>query len=567
MESETRQCQNCKKDFVIEPDDLGFYEKIKVPPPTWCPECRMTRRLAYGNAWGVSFRNCDKCGDKTLTMYRPDSPLKVFCDPCWWADDWDGTEYGVDYDPDRNFLEQWKELRAKTPHFAKDALYLTLKNCDYTNAIAFSKNCYMSFWADYCENVYYSSFLNNVKDSLDVFRVYKSELCYESVGIGRCSRTYFSSECDDCVDVWFSRNCYNCTNCIGCVNLRGESNCIFNVKYTKEEYIEKIKELNLNTREGLEKMLEKSSEFWHSLPYREYTGNSQNLNVSGDYIYESKNAKECYMCSGVEDSKYCQFVSVPKAANCMDYYGWGNSATLVYECAASGEGIQNLKFSFGMFGNGIDSEYCGFCIGSNNNFGCSNLKRKKYCILNKEYSKEEYEILKGKIIADMDNNPYTDSKGRVFKYGEFFPPEFSPFLYNDSNAFRLLEKSKEQALNEGYNWQDKTETEYKTTISGFDLPQSINETGDDILNEVVECVACSKGFRITQGELNMYKKLNISISSKCSKCREKRRFTLSNKPVSHKTKCNKCEKEIKVMHDLNLGKIIYCVECYQQEFN
>ena len=65
----------------------------------------------------------------------------------------------------------------------------------------------------------------------------------------------------------------------------------------------------------------------------------------------------------------------------------------------------------------------------------------------------------------------------------------------------------------------------------------------------------------------MYKKLNISISSKCSKCREKRRFTLSNKPVSHKTKCNKCEKEIKVMHDLNLGKIIYCVECYQQEFN
>jgi hypothetical protein len=33
-------CQNCKKDFTIELDDFRFYEKIKVPPPTFCPEYR-----------------------------------------------------------------------------------------------------------------------------------------------------------------------------------------------------------------------------------------------------------------------------------------------------------------------------------------------------------------------------------------------------------------------------------------------------------------------------------------------------------------------------------------------
>jgi hypothetical protein len=32
---ETKICQNCKKNFIIEPDDFGFYEKIKVPPPTF----------------------------------------------------------------------------------------------------------------------------------------------------------------------------------------------------------------------------------------------------------------------------------------------------------------------------------------------------------------------------------------------------------------------------------------------------------------------------------------------------------------------------------------------------
>ncbi len=35
MESQTKNCQNCKKDFIIEPEDFNFYEKIKVPAPTF----------------------------------------------------------------------------------------------------------------------------------------------------------------------------------------------------------------------------------------------------------------------------------------------------------------------------------------------------------------------------------------------------------------------------------------------------------------------------------------------------------------------------------------------------
>ena len=49
MNSETRRCQNCKTDFAIEPEDFAFYEKIKVPPPTFCPECRLIRRSLFRN--------------------------------------------------------------------------------------------------------------------------------------------------------------------------------------------------------------------------------------------------------------------------------------------------------------------------------------------------------------------------------------------------------------------------------------------------------------------------------------------------------------------------------------
>jgi hypothetical protein len=563
--SKTKNCQNCKKDFMIESEDFNFYEKIKVPAPTWCPRCRMIRRISFINIWSVYFRNCDKCGVKTLTMHHPKSKLEVYCDPCWWSDDWDGTEYGIEYDSSKTFFEQWLELRNKTPHFSKDAAYTSLKNCEYTNGIGFSKNCYMVFWADHCDNVFYSSFLNKVKDSLDILRVYNSELIYESVGIGTCSRVYFSRECDNCVDVWFSRNCYGCTNCFGCVNLRSKNYMIFNKEYSREEYFKKLKEFKINTRSGLLEAYKEAEDFWLTLPYREYTGNSLNLNVSGDYIYESKNAKNCYMCSGAEDCKYTQFISVLKATNCMDYSGWGNGASLIYESGSVGEGIENLKFCFGMFNNGIDSEYCDWCVGSNNNFGCSNLKRKKYCILNKQYSKERYLELKEKIIEDINKNPYKDNKGRIYKYGEFFPPEFSPFPYQDSNANKFIPKNKEEILSEGYVWKDKEENFYKKTIDIKDIPEKIIDTNDDILKEIIECNFCKKGFRITKGELLLYRKFDIPILGICFNCREERRFDFINMPNSYESNCDKCDKKIITMHDPKKRRIIYCEDCYKKE--
>ena len=62
-----------------------------------------------------------------------------------------------------------------------------------------------------------------------------------------------------------------------------------------------------------------------------------------------KMLKIVILCMGVEDSKYCQFISVPKATNCMDYYGWGNGVSLIYECATSGEGIAKYEIFFWLF--------------------------------------------------------------------------------------------------------------------------------------------------------------------------------------------------------------------------
>lgn len=68
-QSETKTCQNCQKPFVIEPDDFLFYEKMQIPPPTFCPDCRLQRRLAWRNERMLYRRTCDGTKANILAIY------------------------------------------------------------------------------------------------------------------------------------------------------------------------------------------------------------------------------------------------------------------------------------------------------------------------------------------------------------------------------------------------------------------------------------------------------------------------------------------------------------------
>jgi hypothetical protein len=563
---ENRICQNCKKEFNIDSEDFNFYKKMKVPPPTWCPECRMIRRMSCANGWSFFWRNCDKCGQRMLSMFSPSKKLTVYCQPCWWGDSWDGSEYSIDYDSKRPFLEQVKELSEKTPYATLETTYTTLKNCEYSNSIAYSKNCFMAIWADFCENVFYSSILNTLKWSSDCLRGWKSELCYGSTSFTRNFRVFFSEECDDCLDVWFSRSCFGSTNCVGCVNLRGAINCIFNVKYSKEEYEKKFKEMKLDTWNGIKKLEKEAHGFWLTKPYREYHGHSFNLNVTGEYVYTSKNSKECFILNGAENCKWCQLITVDGSKDCMDYTGWGNKVELLYECLQVGDGASNCKFASHCFPDAFNVEYCHWAIGGKNNFGCVNLKHKQYCILNKQYSKEEYEKIKTEIIEDMKKNPYIDELGRKWSYGEFFSCGFGNFAYNNSNAMKFFPKTKEEAMAEGYFWNDTDNPSSVCTIEAEALPQTIKETPDLVLKEIIECSLCKRSYKIIQGELELLRKINLPLPRECPRCRENKRFARENKPGMYNRNCDKCGVSIYTPYASERPEIIYCVKCYQQEF-
>jgi len=218
--------------------------------------------------------------------------------------------------------------------------------------------------------------------------------------------------------------------------------------------------------------------------------------------------------------------------------------------------------------------YSDNCVGSSNLFGCVGLKKNSYCILNRQYSKQEYEELVEKIKQHMNDMPYTDAKGRVYKYGEFFPPELSPFAYNETIANEHFPLSKDEAQEQGYKWRDQEKRSYQITLRANDLPQDIRELSDNITDEIIECedasqsvCGCTTAFRILEKDLEFYRRFNIPLPRLCPNCRYKKRFLRRNPLKLWHRKCMNqgCTNEFETSYSPDRPEIVYCEKCYQQE--
>ena len=391
--------------------------------------------------------------------------------------------------------------------------------------------------------------------------------------VDKSYRTLFSVDCESCVDVWFSKGLRGCTNCFGCVNLTKKSNYFFNKPCTKEEYEKKIGELNLGSHAQIMGLKRRVQDFWLKFPVK-FNHTLRTLNSSGERVYDSKNAKDCYTVRGAENVRYSQDIQ-NKAANCYDYSVWGAGADNIYECMTCGLGAYNLKFCFNCWDEVRDLEYCIYSIACHDCFGCVGLYKKEYCIFNKQYSKEEYFILKGKIIAQMSEVSYVDTNGRTYKYGEFFPFDLSPIAYNECIAQDFFPLTAETAALKGYTWREPDIREFQTTIKADDLPDDISSVSDEITKEIIECDTCKRAYRIIPIELQFYKKLKIPLPHSCHNCRFTKRFVLMNPPRLWPRSCmcrqeehlhtGTCENKFETSYSPDRPEIVYCEDCYQKE--
>ncbi|MDD2840452.1 MAG: hypothetical protein PHY80_05035 [Rickettsiales bacterium] len=584
MEVQVKSCQNCKKDFTIETEDFNFYEKIQVPPPTFCPLCRAERRLAFRNERKL-FKVKDAFSGKDIfSLYPAKGGIKSVTEEEWFSDTWDAIDHARDYDFSKTFFEQIFDLKKIIPVASLRVQYIV--NSPYIANATALKNSYLCFNSNHSEDCMYGNANDFSKDCVDNSHINHCERCYECFWMENCYQCYFSIICKESYNLYFSKSCLGCSNCFGCVGLRKKQYCIFNKEYTKEEYEQELKKMNLNTISGISNARKKVREFWLTQPVKNHQG-LKNLNSTGSYVTNCKNVNDSFIVREGENVRYSQYLQVPKSKDCYDASAWGDNMELHYETCLCGDNSYNIKFSDNCWPNCKNLEYCMNLFSSSDCFGCVGLRKKQYCILNKQYKKEEYFEIVEKIKRHMDENPYFDKRGLVYKYGEFFPIEFSLFGYNNTTAIQFFPMTKEKALENNYPWVEIPKGEYKSTKKVSELPDSIIDVNNDILKEIIECENCKDAYRVLENELLFYKKENIPLPTMCHECRFKRRIEDRLKIELYKRKCmctglsdetNKyknntehihgkspCEESFKTGYGPDMLDIVYCEKCYQQE--
>jgi hypothetical protein len=314
--------------------------------------------------------------------------------------------------------------------------------------------------------------------------------------------------------------------------------------------------MQLNRRDNIYKIREKFSKFAKNFPMRHLVGN-HNVNVSGNWFSGCKNVQVGFNCDKTEDGKY--LFGIVEGKDVMDYTYWGKNSELIYECSSIGYQCSNVAFSNECWDQLIRAQYCVNCHGSSDLFGCVGLRKKQYCILNKQYTKEEYE----KIVAEIKKQSF---------YGSTFPLDMNPFAYNETIAQELFPITKEEAIKQGYRWAEPEAKSHNITLKPENVPNSIEQVDEQILKEVIGCEhegkcnhQCTGAFKITQSDLNFYKRMGIPIPKLCPNCRHFVRLSQRNPIKLWARTCAKCGKDIQTSYAPDRPEIVYCESCYNNE--
>jgi hypothetical protein len=559
MEPEIKNCQDCKKDFTIRAEDKIFYSQMNSPFPNYCPDCRMMHRLVFRNERTFYKRPCDLCKTDMITVYSPESPYTVYCHTCWWSDNWDPKSFGREYDLSRSFFDQYQELQREVPRLSLMAFNNV--RSEYTNGSAENKDCYLIFAADYNEDCLYGRLLQRDKQCVDCAFLHESELCYECLDSRNCFKCMFSEQCQSSSELLFCYNMRDSQNCIFCTNGRHMSNSIHNIKYSKEEFEAKKKEI-LASHESIE-AAKKEFEKIKGQTLKKFSSQTKCNNVTGDYIH---NCHDGVLLFDTYDAKNCSYMTDTESPidsmDCNNYY---YKPSFGYNIMGALEGSKLKNSAFVFYCNEV--EYCESCYHLSNALGCVAIRKGNYMILNREYSKEEYLELKKKIDEQMKTDP---------EYGQFFPARVAPFTYNEALSQDFYPLTKEVASERGFNWREmNTGTFGKETIKIADMPETIEEVTDDILKETLLCDTCGKNFRLIQAELEFYRKMHLPIPHQDFECRHQARMSKRNprKLWSRSCMCSQdghdhvgaCPSNFESSYSPEKQDVVYCEGCYQKE--
>lgn len=592
----TSICKYCLADFPLYSLEKEQYDKSGFKYPNSCPTCRFRLLYSFFNDKHLYNRKDKKTWKNIISILSDEYSWEVIeansyrnllVDDLWfnyWKEIWS--------DIFKDFLNLYNDF-PKTSRL----VFQWVENWDYSSHVGTSKNLYLSYCVfSECEDIYYSLKITDSKNVFDSYAIASSSNVYSSRTIWTSHDVSFSRNSVDCSWLLFCSDMNNCKECIFCCNQVNKSYMVYNKQYSKEEY-EKIKK-------GIyEKLLDYNQFLFLKQKFIEFLDENLidwliNMNncqkVNGESIFFSYNCVNVFSWNGLSN---CINVFVgwdfaedksEKIINSVEF--WTNCENTIWSFSF-GYNIYNVNFSWFIAISSnidycIDLEWCEDCL------FCIWLRNKKYCILNKQYEKQDYFKKKQEII---------DTLKVSWKWWDFIPFEASPFPYNDTLTYDYFKVNKviysdlrEEIIDENaiwivrvfWNdfisdaeldlwWKEKIKIKWRTKNKEINIPEnmeilnsndipSIEEVWSDIVNKTIICEETGRPFRIIKQELDYLKKKWFPLPRIHQENRIDKMF--SDRPTwqMYLWICDKCNNETLSVFKNKPKFKVYCAECYKK---
>lgn len=545
---ETNKCRECGVLFTLTIEDMNLLSAVGINNSLECTECIWKKILSLFVFGRFRKTKSALSGKSIITNFPESTQFPLYEKSEWNSDAWDPMKYGKDYDTKKGFFEQLEALEKSVPHPHQSGTKNT--DCDWCDDVWNCKNCYLCRSLLDCENVSYGYRTFACKDSIDLAFCFKMDSSYDSVYCFNSYRVHYSFNVHDSMDSLFLYDCRNVKDCFMCWNLRNKQYYILNEQYTKEEYFQKIKSLNTKSFSGIQDL---KKEFWKIVAknavHRE-NYNTKTIDSVGNFLSEDKNCQNCFF--------------LDRSENCRHVFRGFETKDGIYTVASIGEkcafsAIDGYIYETTFTSHCTSCRYSAFldyCEECEYCFGCVGLRKKKYCILNKQYTKEEYEELKEKIVKNMKEGG---------EWGRFFPYSMGYCGYNFTLAEWYFPETKENILSKGGIWEETKESDAEG-ISGNDVPDIIDEVPDDFFKNPIICPKSGWKFNVAPHELEFYRRQGIPLPHHHFDVRTMDRFRPLTSFRSYDGTCFFCKKAISHFYPKTWGyEKIACVECYQKE--
>ncbi len=401
-----RICKTCTKEFLIIRQEAEFLKAHDLPLPTECPKCRKEKREKWVSVPYYKEYKCFNCGEPVLVWLKQTDNRPVYCHSCTTKLRKSGQIEipKPGYKKGISFLKQLNDL--------VNSLYIVgapyRENTRYAeNAIRsyecpFTKNTVDSFDLSKCINTVNSQHIITANNCVDSTFSTRIEYSVQTISCSNCSNSSYLTYCNSCTDCHYCDNCNDSSHCFGCSGLRNKKYYIFNKQYDKDTYYEEVNDLlNLPHNE----LLEKVNSFKQTLPI---PATIQDGDISNcKYTSNVANCTNCYYAFDSYNIQNCGYLwHVGTTSDSWDLSNMVRKTTNSYECSDLAHSdhcyyssklfdVTNVYFSHDLY-------KCTNC------FGCVKLHDAKYHILNKGYTKDEYDeivsLIRDEINLHYDSN-------------------------------------------------------------------------------------------------------------------------------------------------------------------